>query len=66
MNQEEKEEFLKRVRLNTLRDVQRALAKFIDEGGHSEEVKRAAHLMNRCLGERLDEISNDSADKLGV
>jgi len=66
MTNEEKDEFLKEIRLVVLHDVEMALAKLSPAQPVSgKEISRGvADDIRRSINERMDEVSNGTADRV--
>jgi hypothetical protein len=65
MTDEEKDKFLKEVRLVVLHDVQMALAKLqpVNPVTGQEEIRSFAQHLSHHITERIGEVTNDTADR---
>jgi len=64
MTNEEKDEFLKEIRLVVLHDVEMALAKLqpVYPVAGQENIRNIAEQLRHHINERIGEVANDTAD----
>lgn len=66
MNEEEREKLIKETRLAVLNDVQRALAKLMDDRMNQpdDELRKVAHMFSYYIGQIVNEVAQDKAGRI--
>lgn len=64
MDEQEREKIIKESRIAALNDLNRALARLIDERGPHDSVSETAKILSYYLGQMTSEVSQDKIGRI--